>query len=80
MIDETVDHYRVTAKLGAGGIGEVVVAEDPRLDCKAAIKFLSANVAGNPDRRRMFRTEVKAASALNRIRSVSRLRETPFRR
>jgi serine/threonine protein kinase len=80
MIGKTVDHYRLTAKFGTGAMGEVVMAEDPRLHCKAAIKFLPADVAGNPDRRRRFRTEAKAASALNGIRSVSRLRETPFRR
>ena len=80
MIDETVGHYRVTARLAAGGMGKVLLVEDTRLHCKAAIKFLPADVAGNPDRGRMFRTEVKAASSLNGIRSVSRLRETPFRR
>jgi serine/threonine protein kinase len=65
MIAKTVGHYRITAKLGAGGMGEVFLAEDTRLDRKAAIKFLPAELAGNPERRQRFLTEAKAASALN---------------
>src|SRR5271166_6577453 len=65
MIGKTVGHYRITAKLGAGGMGEVFLAEDARLDRKAAIKFLPAEFASNPERRQRFLTEAKAASALN---------------
>src|SRR5437763_15204241 len=65
MIGRTVGHYRITARLGAGGMGEVFLAEDARLDRKAAIKFLSAEMAGDPERRQRFLTEAKAASALN---------------
>ena len=65
MIGTTVGHYRITAKLGAGGMGEVFVAEDVRLDRKAAIKVLSAEVARDPDRRHRFITEARAASSLN---------------
>ncbi len=65
MIGNTVGHYRITARLGAGGMGEVFLAEDIRLDRKAAIKFLPADLADDPDRRRRFLTEAKAASALN---------------
>jgi serine/threonine protein kinase len=65
MIGTTVGHYRITARLGAGGMGEVFLAEDTRLDRKAAIKFLPADLAGDPARRRRFLTEAKAASALN---------------
>ena len=65
MIGNTVGHYRITARLGAGGMGEVFLAEDTRLDRKAAIKFLPADLADDPDRRRRFLTEAKAASALN---------------
>jgi serine/threonine protein kinase len=65
MIGTTVGHYRITAELGAGGMGEVFLAEDTRLDRKAAIKFLPADVAGDPMRRQRFFTEAKAASALN---------------
>jgi hypothetical protein len=65
MIGKTVGHYRITAKLGAGGMGEVFLAEDTRLERKAAIKFLPADVADAPERRLRFLTEARAASALN---------------
>jgi len=65
MIGKTVDHYRITAKLGAGGMGEVFLAEDTRLERKAAIKFLPAEMAADPERRQRFLNEARAASALN---------------
>src|SRR5438552_1537687 len=65
MIGKTVGHYHITAKLGAGGMGEVFLAEDTRLERKAAIKFLPADLAGVAERRQRFLTEAKAASALN---------------
>jgi len=65
MIGKTLGHYRITAKLGAGGMGEVFLAEDTRLDRKAAIKFLPADLAGDSQRRQRFLAEAKAASALN---------------
>src|SRR5687767_11519903 len=65
MIGKNVGHYRITSKLGAGGMGEVFLAEDARLERKAAIKFLPADVAADADRRARFLTEARAASALN---------------
>jgi serine/threonine protein kinase len=65
MIGKTVGHYRITSKLGAGGMGEVFLADDIRLERKAAIKFLPAEMAADPERRRRFLVEAKAASALN---------------
>jgi len=65
MIGKTVGHYRITAKLGAGGMGEVFLAEDTRLERKAAIKFLPAELAADPERRQRFLKEARAASALN---------------
>src|SRR5262245_35758164 len=65
MIGKTVGHYRITARLGAGGMGEVFLAEDTRLERKAAIKFLPANAGDEPQRRPRFVPEAKAASALN---------------
>ena len=65
MIGRTVGNYRITAKLGAGGMGEVFLAEDPRLGRKAAIKFLPNDSAGDPGLRQRLLMEAKAASALN---------------
>lgn len=65
MIGTTVGHYRITSKLGAGGMGEVFLAEDTRLERKAAIKFLPAEMAKDPERRQRFLKEARAASALN---------------
>jgi len=65
MIGKTVGHYRITARLGAGGMGEVFLAEDTRLERKAAIKFLPAEMAADPGRRQRFLNEARAASALN---------------
>src|SRR6516164_9077082 len=65
MIGQQVGHYLITSKLGAGGMGEVFLAEDVRLDRKAAIKFLPAELANVPERRQRFLTEAKASSALN---------------
>src|SRR5437899_4580040 len=65
MIGETISHYQVTEKLGEGGMGEVYKARDPRLNRTVAIKVLSANAVGDPDRRRRFIQEAQAASGLN---------------
>ena len=65
MIGKTIGQYRITARLGAGGMGEVLLVKDNRLDRKAPIKFLPADVAGDSDRRQRFLTEAKAASVFN---------------
>lgn len=65
MIGKAVGQYRITAKIGAGGMGEVFLADDIRLERKAAIKFLPAEMAGNSERRQRFLIEAKAASQLN---------------
>jgi serine/threonine protein kinase/tetratricopeptide (TPR) repeat protein len=58
-------HYRVVSKIGAGGMGEVYLAEDTKLGRKVALKVLPAEVAANQDRMRRFVQEAKAAAALN---------------
>src|SRR5205809_6450596 len=60
-----LSHYRIVSKLGAGGMGEVYLAEDTRLHRKAAIKILPVNVAAKKDRMRRFEQEATAAASLN---------------
>ncbi len=57
--------YQILAQLGAGGMGEVWLAEDPRLKRQVAIKLLPAQFTSDPDRVRRFEQEARAASALN---------------
>jgi serine/threonine protein kinase len=57
--------YEIRSKIGAGGMGEVYLAQDTKLDRKVALKILSADVAANHNRMRRFVQEAKAASALN---------------
>src|SRR3989454_6821840 len=57
--------YEIRSQLGAGGMGEVYLALDARLDRKVALKVLPADVAAHPDRMKRFVQEAKAASALN---------------
>src|SRR5205823_6351435 len=57
--------YEILAQLGAGGMGEVYLAKDSRLDRKAALKLLPAEFTQDADRVRRFVQEAKAASALN---------------
>jgi serine/threonine protein kinase len=57
--------YEIRSKIGEGGMGEVYLAQDTRLDRKVALKILPAELAANRDRMRRFVQEAKAASALN---------------
>jgi serine/threonine-protein kinase len=61
----TLSHYRIVSKIGAGGMGEVYLAEDARLDRKVAIKLLPSEFTQDAERVRRFMQEAKAASALN---------------
>jgi eukaryotic-like serine/threonine-protein kinase len=65
MIGRTLSQYRITASIGAGGMGEVYRATDTRLGRDVAIKVLPAATASDPDRRKRFELEARAASALN---------------
>ncbi|HAF24945.1 MAG TPA: hypothetical protein DCK93_18915 [Blastocatellia bacterium] len=57
--------YEIRSQLGAGGMGEVYLAQDTKLERSVALKILPANVASDQTRMRRFTQEAKAASALN---------------
>ena len=62
---QLLSHYRVLSRLGAGGMGEVYLAEDVRLGRKLALKIVSARLAQDEDRLRRFQWEARSVSALN---------------
>src|SRR3972149_6825587 len=57
--------YEIIAMIGAGGMGEVYRARDPRLGREVAIKVLPAAYSADPDRLNRFEQEARAAAALN---------------
>ena len=57
--------YEIIKKAGAGGMGEIYKANDPRLNRTVAIKVLPSNIAGNPELKERFEREAKAISSLN---------------
>ena len=61
----SISHYRIIEKLGAGGMGDVYLAEDTRLGRKVALKLLAQELTQNRDRLSRFDQEAYAASALN---------------
>lgn len=62
---DIISHYKIVSAIGVGGMGEVYLAEDTRLDREVAIKVLLDELAGDTDRVGRFVREAKAASALN---------------
>jgi serine/threonine protein kinase len=65
QVNQTISRYRIVSKLGAGGMGEVYLAQDTNLDRPVALKVLPESIAANEQRMRRFVQEAKAASALN---------------
>jgi serine/threonine-protein kinase len=65
VIDQTISHYRITAAIGAGGMGEVYRATDTKLGRDVAIKVLPAEVAKDPERLARFRREAQVLASVN---------------
>ncbi len=83
MIGTSLGHYRIVEMIGKGGMGEVYLADDTRLQRRVALKVLAQELAGDPDRRERFEREARAAAALNHpnivtIHSVEEVDGIPF--
>ena len=65
MIGETLSHFKITAKLGEGGMGEVYRAEDTKLDREVALKTVPPSLLTGKDTLARFKREARAAASLN---------------
>ena len=83
MIGETLGHYKITEKLGAGGMGEVYRARDLTLERDVALKVLPQDLASDSERLERFEREAKAVAALSHpnivtLFSVEKIEGVPF--
>ncbi|MCH7879902.1 MAG: serine/threonine protein kinase, partial [candidate division Zixibacteria bacterium] len=60
MIGQLIAHYKIIDKLGSGGMGEVYLAEDTKLERKVALKFLPPHFSADPEFKSRFQHEAKA--------------------
>ncbi len=78
-----VQHYRIIEKIGAGGMGEVYLAEDTKLKRRVALKFMPAHLAADDDMRSRFTREAQAAAKLDHpnivpVYEVGEFQNRPF--
>ena len=83
MVSEQLSHYRIIEKLGAGGMGEVFLAQDLTLDRRVAIKILHAKSIENEQAKKRLLREAKAAATLDHpnictIHEVNEEADSPF--
>jgi len=64
MLGTTVSHYKILEKIGAGGMGEVYLAEDTKLKRRVSLKFLPEELTRNDERKQRFVQEARAAAAI----------------
>ena len=62
---QTISHYRILERLGAGGMGEVFLAEDTKLHRRVAIKFIQPDAPGGDQAHRRLLREARAAARLD---------------
>jgi len=81
--DTEINNYRIIEKIGSGGMGDVYVAHDTKLDRKVALKFLSSDLCRDEECRIRFKREAQAAAKLSHpniitIHEVSEYKGRPF--
>jgi len=64
MLGSTVSHYKILEKIGAGGMGEVYLAEDTKLKRRVSLKFLPEELTRDDERKQRFIQEARAAAAI----------------
>jgi Tol biopolymer transport system component len=83
MVGQTLGHYRIVQKIASGGMGDVFLADDTRLDRQVALKMLPVEFARDADRRARLTREARAVAALNHpnivtVYAVERVDEIDF--